>query len=260
MSDQIGTEVLLERIGAHVALVTLNRPDVHNAVNGAVARRLAAVTEEVERDPSLRVAVLAANGRSFCAGMDLKVAAEGRIDEVVVGEAGFAGFVFAPKTKLWIAAVQGLALAGGAELALSCDMIVAGEAAQFGLPEVQRGLIAGAGGCIRLARSVPRAVAIELVTTGGRLTAARAVELGLANRLVAQGEEVGTALQIAASIAANAPTAVRESLRIVRFVADSVEAEARVMQQDAITRVLASPDVVEGARAFVEKRAPIWAE
>jgi len=259
MSDSLQAEVLFEQIGTHIAVVTLNRPDVHNAVNGALARKLGAITEQIEGDPNIRVAVLAARGPSFCAGMDLKVVAQGGMHEVVIGEAGFAGFVFAPKSKPWIAAVHGLALGGGTELALSCDMIVAGKQAQFGLPEVKRGLIAGAGGCIRIARSLPRALAIELVTTGARLSAERALAFGMANRLVEPGQELATALEIATAIAEGAPCAVRETLRLTRYAADHAEEDALALQQEAVARVLASPDLAEGARAFVEKRAPVWA-
>lgn len=257
MMDETQTEVLFERVD-HVAVVTLNRPHAHNAVNGAVARQLAAITQDIERDPDIRVAVLAGRGPSFCAGLDLKMVTQGRMMDAVIGDAGFAGFVYAPRAKPWIAAVHGMALGGGMELALSCDMIVAGTDAQFSLPEVKRGLLAGAGGCIRIARSLPRAVAIELVTTGGRLSASRAVELGLANRLVASGEELAVALEIASIIAANAPIAVRESLRLIRYVSDFSEADALPVQNDSIARVLASPDVQEGTRAFVEKRTPVW--
>jgi enoyl-CoA hydratase len=258
MSDSPQAEVLFERIGPHVAVVTLNRPDVHNAVNGALTRQLGALTVRIEQDPDIRVAVLAARGPSFCAGMDLKVVAQGGMDEVVIGDAGFAGFVLASKSKPWIAAVHGLALGGGAELALACDMIIAGKQAQFGLPEVKRGLIAGAGGCIRIAHNLPRALAIELVTTGARLSAERAVAFGMANRLVEPGEELSAALEIAAAIAENAPTAVRESVRLTRYAADHSEDDALALQQEAIAKVLASPDLAEGARAFVEKRAPVW--
>lgn len=260
MSDETEAEVLFERIGAHVALVTLNRPQVHNAVNGAVAKLLHRYTSEIEADPTIRVAVLAGKGASFCAGLDLKAASEGRMYETVIGDAGFAGFVFAAKSKPWIAAVHGMALGGGTELALACDMIVAGEKASFALPEVKRGLIAGAGGAFRIARALPRALAIEMVVTGDRVPAERAYALGLVNRLVALGEEVEAALTIAATIAANAPTAVRESLSVVRHAADLEEADIRAVQDKAVKRVLASPDVAEGAKAFVEKRAPVWAD
>jgi len=250
--------VLFERIDTHIALVTLNRPEVHNAVNGAVARMLNSYALEIEADPAIRVAILAANGASFCAGLDLKMVAEGHMYDAVVGDAGFAGFVFLSRTKPWIAAVQGMALGGGTELSLACDLVVAGANAQFGLPEVKRGLIAGAGGCIRIAQAVPRALAIEMVTTGMKLSAERAFGSGLASRLVQPGEEVATALELARAIAANAPVAVRESLRVVRSAVAFNEREMRALQDESVKRVLASPDVAEGARAFVEKRPAVW--
>lgn len=253
-------EVLFERVGDHVALVTLNRPDAHNAINGTIARLLGNYTQRIENDPSIRVAVLAARGKSFCAGVDLKAVAEGRVAEVAPQDGGFAGFVYAPKAKPWIAAVHGGAYGGGTELALACDMVVAGDNASFALPEVKRGLIAGAGGAYRIACALPRALAIELVVTGDRLSAARAYELGLANRLVRPGLEVETALALAETVAANAPASVRESLRVTRFAADLGEAEMRAVLDQAIATVLASPNMAEGARAFVEKRAPVWVD
>lgn len=251
-------EVLFERVGEHIALVTLNRPDAHNAVNGAVAQLLGGFTREIENDPSIRVAILAAHGKSFCAGMDLKVVAEGGVDAVTPFGAGFGGFVYAPKSKPWIAAVHGGAYGGGTELALACDMVVAGENAAFALPEVKRGLIAGAGGCHRITRALPRALAIEMAITGERISAARAYEAGLANRLVAAGQEVAAALELAEAIARNAPTSVRETLRLTRYAADRDETEVLALQQQAIEIVLASPNVAEGALAFIEKRPPRW--
>lgn len=251
--------VLFKRIGEHIALVTLNRPRAHNAVDGAVARQLGDYTRMIEQDPSVRVAILAANGKSFCAGVDLKTVSEGHVEEVIpFADAGFAGFVYAPKTKPWIAAVQGGAYGGGAELALACDMVVAGENAVFALPEVKRGLIAGAGGCHRIVRALPRAVAIEMVVTGLPLSATRAYDFGLANRLVPTGQEVATAIGMAQTIADNAPTSVRETLRLTRFAADRDENDVLALQQAAIAAVLASPNVQEGARAFIEKRPPDW--
>lgn len=251
-------EVLFERVGDHVALVTLNRPGVHNAVNATIARDLESITASIEADPTIRVAVLAARGKSFCAGLDLKEVAAGRIWELARPNTGFAGFVYAPKSKPWIAAVQGAAFGGGIELALSCDMIVASELANFALPEVKRGLIAGAAGAFRITRVLPRPLAIEMVVTGEAVGGRRAYEIGLVNRLVESGEEVAEALRMAATIARNAPLSVRESLRVTRFAADLNEAEIRVVQDDAVARVLASPDLAEGARAFIERREPVW--
>ena len=258
MSNAAEDEVLFERIGDHVALVTLNRPSARNAVNGAVALAIERFTKQVEEDESIRVAVLAAAGNVFCAGLDLKVVAAGKMWETVTPDGGFAGFVYARKSKPWIVAVQGPAAGGGVEIALSCDIVVASEAASFALPEVKRGLIAGAGGAYRITRCLPRPLAIEMVVTGEPLGAKRAYEAGLVNRLTAPGEERAEALAIAGRIAANSPIAVRESLRVTRHAADLCEADLRATQDDAVKRVLAASDWQEGAKAFVERRAPVW--
>ncbi len=258
MSDTETAEVLFERVGDHVALVTLNRPNVHNAVNVAVAETLEALVIEIEADRTIRAAVLAARGSSFCAGADLREVAAGRALQLARPETGFAGFVYAAKTKPWIAAVQGPAYGGGTEIALTCDMIVAGEKASFGLPEVKRGLIAGASGAYRVTNVLPRPIAIEMVVTGEPIGAQRAYDLGFINHLVASGEEVAAALRLAETIARNAPVSVRESLGLTRAAADRGEAENRRLQDAAVAHVLASPDLHEGAKAFIEKRAPVW--
>lgn len=262
MANKSGTlgEVLFERVGEHVVLVTLNRPDAHNAVNVAVAEALEACVMQIEADPTIRAAVLAARGKSFCAGADLREVAAGRALQLARPETGFAGFVYAAKSKPWIAAVQGAAFGGGTEIALACDMIIAGEKASFALPEVKRGLIAGAGGAYRVTNVLPRPVAIEMVVTGEPIGAQRAYELGLVNHLVAGGEEVAAALRLAETIARNAPLSVRESLRLTRFAADRGESENLRLQEEVVTNVLASPNLAEGAKAFIEKRAPVWTD
>jgi enoyl-CoA hydratase len=258
MSNAAEDEVLFERVGDHVALITLNRPSARNAVNGAVALTIERFTKQVEADKSIRVAVLAATGNVFCAGLDLKAVAAGKMWETVTPDGGFAGFVYARKSKPWIVAVQGPAAGGGVEIALSCDIIVASEAASFALPEVKRGLIAGAGGAYRITRGLPRSLAIEMVVTGEPLGAKRAYEAGLVNRLTTPGEERKEALAIASRIAANSPIAVRESLHVTRHAADLCEADLRATQDEAVERVLAASDWQEGAKAFVERRAPVW--
>lgn len=252
--------VLLERVDEHIALVTLNRPEARNAVNAEVANAFSAIVDEVEDDPTYRVVVLAARGPIFCAGLDLKVVASGDPYVVVHPEKGFAGFVYAKRSKPWIAAVHGIAYGGGTEIALACDMIVAGADASFGLPEVKRGLIAGAAGVYRVTRVLPRPLAIEMVTTGEPISGSRAYETGFVNRLTAKGEEVGTALALARTIAQNAPLSVRESLRVSRFAADLNEADIREVQEEAITNIFASGNVAEGAKAFLEKRIPRWVD
>jgi enoyl-CoA hydratase/carnithine racemase len=251
--------VLFERIGRHIALVTLNRPAARNAINAAMSRRLEEIVRAVEGTPEIRVAILAAaDGKAFCAGADLAEIAAGRALSLMTPDGGFAGFVDAARTKPWIAAVHGFALGGGLEIALACDMIVAAESAVFGLPEPKRGIVAGAGGMFRLPCAIPRAIALEMLTTGATIDARRAYELGLVNRVVAETARVREALALAEQIAANAPLSVRESLAIGRIAAERGEEELRRLSAEALARVLASEDAREGPRAFVEKRAPVW--
>src|SRR5690606_12506527 len=208
-----GNEVLFEVVEGHIAVVTLNRPEVRNAVNGAVAAGLDAAVKRVENDAEIRVAILASSqDKVFCAGADLSEIAAGRAHLLSTKDGGFAGFAEHAKAKPWIAAVEGAAFAGGCEIVLACDMISASENARFGLPEVKRGLYAGAAGVYRLPRRLPRNIAIELVVTGEGLDAARAYALGLVNRLTPSGGALGAALELARTIAANAPLSVRESL------------------------------------------------
>jgi enoyl-CoA hydratase/carnithine racemase len=251
--------VLTDLIGDHVALVTLNRPAARNAVNGALAGELEGALRATEEDPNILAVVLTGAGeKAFCTGADLKEVAAGNEAALWTSAGGFAGFVYAPRTKVWIAAVNGFALAGGLEIALACDMIVASDDASFGLPEVKRGLIAGAGGLYRLARALPRAIALELVTTGDQIGAARAFGLGLINRVVPKDRLREEALALAQVISSNAPLAVQESLQIARLATDFPERELRRLSDTALQRILATDDVREGARAFVEKRAPCW--
>ncbi|TGE02290.1 enoyl-CoA hydratase-related protein [Methylobacterium nonmethylotrophicum] len=250
--------VLVERAGDHVAVVTLNRPQARNAVDSGLARALATAVAATEADDAVRAVVLAGAGPVFCAGADLTVIAAGGADDLWTDEGGFAGFVHAARTKPWIAAVDGPALAGGCEIALACDLIVAGEGAEFGLPEVTRGLVAAAGGLYRLPRAIPKAVALELILTGARLEAARAHALGLVNRRVAAGAARDEAVALATVIAGNAPLAVRESLAVARMVPGSDEAGLRAASAAARARVQESEDYREGPRAFVEKRPPRW--
>jgi enoyl-CoA hydratase len=251
--------VLLERLEGHVARVTLNRPRARNAIDGDVTARLEAIVAETEADPDVWVAVLTgAGGEAFCAGADLKEIAAGRGATLRTDRGGFAGFVFAQRDKPWIAAVNGVALGGGTELALACEAVVAAEQATFGLPEVTRGLVAGAGGLYRLPRAVPRNVALELVMTGEPLSARDAHRWGLVNRLVPAHDVQQAALELARRIAHNAPLAVRESLRIARQAHDLGESELQSCSTAALRRMAATDDLKEGLRAFVEKRAPRW--
>lgn len=259
MSMEPENPVLLHYPLPHVALVTLNRPTVHNAVNGALARGLEDAVRITEQNDDIRAVVLTgAGGRSFCAGADLKEIAEGRIRELVTREGGFAGIVRASRQKPWIAAVIGNALAGGTEIALSCDMIVASDNARFGLPEVKRGLAAVAGGLHRLTRALPPALAIEAIATGDPIDAARAGSFGMVNHVLPADQVLPAALDLAGRIAANAPVAVRESLAIARTAFDAPADTLFTQAADAGKRLAATEDYREGPRAFLEKRAPRW--
>ena len=257
--DGRDSAVLYEVVDRHVAVLTLNRPQARNAVNVPMVEAISRRVRQVEDDPQIRVAILAsADPRVFCAGADLKEIAAGRGMMLAPAAGGFAGFVYAARAKPWIAATEGATLGGGLELALACDLLVASEAASFGLPEVQRGLFAGAGGVFRLPRRLPRTVALELIVTGTRLDARRALGFGLVNRVTAPGEALGAALELARSIAANSPVAVRESLAIARIGDDLPEPELRRISDEASSRVMTSADAAEGAQAFAEKRPPVW--
>lgn len=258
MSDEADV-VLLERVDDHIAVVTLNRPEKRHAVNGAVARRLDAIVKETEADPSVRVVVLTSSGGpTFCAGADLAEVAAGRAAELNTPDGGFGGFVESKRDKPWIVAVHGSALGGGLEFSLACDLRIVGENTVLGLPEVKRGLIAGAGGIYRLPRQIPRAIALEMIAVGEPVDAARAYALGLVNAVVPDGEVLKTALDYARKIAANAPLSVRESLKIARAAHEVPEAESILAMQAAVDLLMQSEDFKEGPRAFVEKRAPQW--
>ncbi|MES2899005.1 MAG: enoyl-CoA hydratase-related protein [Pseudomonadota bacterium] len=251
--------VLVERVGAHVLLVTINRPHKRNALDVAAATALAAALRLSEQDASVRAVVLTGAGaRCFCAGADLADIAAGLGEALTIDGNGLGGLVFAARVKPWIAAVRGLAVGGGLELALACDMIVAGEDASFALPEVRRGLLAGAGGAYRAPRILPRGVALEMLLTGGPLPAARAHALGMLNHLAPDEEVLACALDLAARIAANAPLAVSATLAIARAATDESESELR-MRMDAASLALAgSADAREGVAAFIEGRAASW--
>ena len=242
----------------HVEILRINRPEAKNAVNDVVALGLEAALDDIEEDADVRVVVLTGTGDTFSAGADLKLVAEGRTRDVTTARGGFAGFVERDFPKPVIAAVNGTAVAGGFELALACDLIVAATGAKFGLFEVKRGLIAAGGGLIRLPRRVPLALAMEIAIVGTTIDSERAYSVGLVNRVVPADEVVETALGLALEIAANSPLAVRLSRTLVREAGDLTEAEAWKRSAELSREVGASPDPREGARAFAEKRAPIW--
>lgn len=248
-----------------IAVVTLNRPESRNAVNGALSDALGTALDRANADPEVRVIVLTGAGESFCAGADLKsLATGGSIFSEAHPEWGFAGFVQHWIDKPIVAAVNGHAMGGGTELALSCDLVVASETAAFGLPEVRRGLIAAAGGLIRLQRQVPLKRALELALTGQPIPAATALEWGLVNRVVAESDVLPEALALAGVIAANAPSAVRQTKRVIHQTSgkdwDATWADGDPWQvsNDALMAVFGSPDAFEGPRAFAEKREPVW--
>ncbi|GII93325.1 crotonase/enoyl-CoA hydratase family protein [Sinosporangium siamense] len=251
MSD----EILVES-GDGIAVITINRPRVKNAVNEAVARGIAAALDELEERADVAVYILTGAGGTFCAGMDLKGFLAG--ERPYVDGRGFAGIVENPPRKPIIAAVEGYALAGGFELALSCDLVVASEGAFFGLPEPKRGLIAAAGGVMRLPRRVPYHIAMEIALTGDHYPAARLAELGLVNRVTPAGEALAEARRLATAIAANAPLALAGTKKLIVESADWSRDEMFVRQKEVIDPVFASKDAMEGAAAFAEKRAPRW--
>ncbi|WP_433419849.1 crotonase/enoyl-CoA hydratase family protein [Microtetraspora malaysiensis] len=251
MSD----EVLVEVDGG-VAVVTINRPQARNAINGPVARGIAALMDELDERKDVSAIVLTGAGGTFCAGMDLKGFLNG--DMPVVEGRGFGGLTENPPKKPLVAAVEGYALAGGFELVLSCDVVVASEEAKFGLPEPKRGLVAAAGGIMRLPRRIPYHVAMEIALTGDHYPAARLYELGLVNRVTPVGGALAGALELARAIAANAPLALAATKKIVVESADWSREEMFARQGEIANPVFGSADAMEGAAAFAEKRAPRW--
>ncbi|HEX4246534.1 MAG TPA: crotonase/enoyl-CoA hydratase family protein [Pseudonocardia sp.] len=251
MSD----EVLVERRD-QVLVITINRPKARNAVNRAVAESVAAAIDELDADRALTLGVITGAGGSFCSGMDLKAFLTG--ERPSIAGRGFAGLTQAPPKKPLIAAVEGYALAGGCEIVLACDLVVAAESAKFGIPEVKRGLVAAAGGLMRLPNRIPPQIAMELALTGDFLDAPDAHRYGLVNRLTDTGGALDGALELAARISANGPLAVAVSKQIVVESADWSEAEMWDRQAALIEPVFSSADAKEGARAFAEKRPPAW--
>ena len=254
--------VLVERRG-NVMVITINRPEARNAVNGAVSVGVGDALDEAQHDPEVRAVVITGAGdKSFCAGADLKaISRRENLYHPDHGEWGFAGYVHHFIDKPTIAAVNGTAFGGGTELALASDLVVADERAQFGLPEVKRGLIAAAGGVFRIVQQLPRKVAMELLLTGEPITAADAFEWGLINQVVKAGTVLEAALALAARVTVNAPLSVQASKRIAYGVDDGVVTDeeagwARTMNE--MRDLLRSEDAKEGPLAFAEKREPVW--
>ena len=257
MSDE--TPILADFTPEGLAVVTLNRPEKRNAVNAALASALQDILRRTEADPDIRAVILtSSNNTVFCSGADLSEVAAGRGTGINTPEGGFAGFVTAERRKPWIAAVEGAAVAGGFEICLACDLIVAADDARFGLPEVKRSLVAGAGGVHRLPKGAPRNIALEIIITGEPIPAKRAYEVGLVNRIVPAAELLDTAVALARLVTANAPLAVTESLDAAKRSMSVSDEEGEQLAREAMTRVRATEDFIEGPRAFVEKRPPVW--
>lgn len=253
-AEAVSPEVLVEQRD-RILVITINRPQARNAVNAAVSQGLADAMDRLDGDPALSVGVLTGAGGSFCAGMDLKAFARG--ENVVVKGRGL-GFTERPPVKPLIAAVEGFALAGGTELALATDLIVAAKDSAFGIPEVKRGLVAGGGGLLRLPQRIPYQIAMELALTGDNLPAARAHELGLVNVLAEPGTALDAAIALAEKITANGPLAVAATKRIITESRSWTPETMFAEQMKILLPVFASNDAREGAIAFAEKRPPRW--
>ncbi len=248
-------EVLISRDNG-VMTITMNRPEAKNAMNKNMSELIAAALDELDASNELRVAVITGAGGTFCSGMDLKGFLAGETPSVK--GRGFGGLTEAPPAKPLIAAIEGYALAGGFELAIACDLIVAASTSKFGIPEVKRSLVAGAGGLIRLPDQVAPRLAMELALTGDFITAQRAYEINLINQVVDEGKALDAAIELAGRIAANGPLAVAASKKIIQDYASWPHDQRWAEQGKIMGPVFTSEDAREGATAFAEKRAPVW--
>jgi enoyl-CoA hydratase len=240
-----------------VQVITINRPQARNAVNYETAHALADAFDAMDANPDVVIGILTGAANTFSSGMDLKAFALNGQRPLVEGR-GFGGLCERPPKKPLIAAVEGYALAGGCELALACDLIVAANNANFGLPEVKRGIVPGAGGMLRLPKRIPYHLAMEVILTGEMLPATRAHEHGLVNRLTEPGQALEGALALARLVAANGPLAVQTAKKIVTESADWRQADMFDLQRPRVAHIFTSADAKEGATAFAEKRAPVW--
>jgi enoyl-CoA hydratase len=252
MSD----EAILTETRHGVLIITINRPDARNSVNGAVASGMADALDRLDAEDDLRVGVVTGAGGYFSAGMDLKAFVQG--ESPYAGDRGFAGITQRASKKPLIAAVEGFALAGGFEVALSCDLIVASREARFGIPEVKRSLVAAGGALLRLPKRIPYHLAMELALTGDPIGAERAYEIGVVNRIAEPGTALETALELAGAIVKNAPLALIASKQIAQQAQDWTEKEGWAKQGELSGPVFGSEDAREGATAFAEKREPVW--
>ena len=241
-----------------VALITINRPEARNAVNSAVASGMEAAIDKLEADPDTWIGVVTGEGPVFSAGADLKAINAGKAGELQTARGGFAGLVQRKRTKPLIAAIDGPALAGGCEIALACDLIVASTQARFGVPEVKRSLVAAAGALFRLPRALPRNLALEMIMTGDPISAERAYEFGMVNDLCEPGEAFKRALALAERITVNAPLAVRKSRELSLFTLGTDEETGFRLSGESMIELAQTEDFWEGPKAFIEKRDPIW--
>lgn len=248
-------EIVVEREGS-VLVITINRPEVRNALNRSASEGIARAIDELDSDPGLTLGILTGAGSHFCAGMDLKAFLRG--ERVELDGRGLAGITETPPLKPLIAAVEGYALAGGCELVLACDLVVAADNAMFGIPEVARGLIAGSGGLIRLPQRIPRQIALEYALTGAMMPASEARQWGMVNRLTAPGKALDGARELARVISANGPLAVQMTKRVMADSPTWPVDEIWSRQRELLEQIISSEDAREGARAFSEKRAARW--
>lgn len=251
----VSDETLVERRGA-VMLITVNRPEVRNALNATVAAGVAAAVDELDASDELRVGVLTGAGGTFSAGMDLKAWLRGETPSIE--GRGLCGITITPPRKPLVGAVEGWALAGGFELLLACDLVVAARSARLGVPEVKRSLVARGGAALHLPRRIPHALALELLLTGEPISAERAAQIGLVNKVTDDGDALSAALELAGTIAANGPLAVAATKRIALAAHDWTLEEGWPEQFEIAGEVFSSEDAAEGATAFAEKRAPVW--
>jgi enoyl-CoA hydratase len=256
MSDTESAPAVLTERREQVLVITINRPDQRNAVNAAVAEGIAHAVDELDHSQELVLGVLTGAGKGFCAGMDLKAFVTG--ERPWFEDRGFAGITQRPAVKPMIAAIEGFAVAGGLEVALACDLIVASRGTRLGIPESKRSLVAAGGGLLRLPRVLPRNVAMEMALTGDPILAERAHALGMVNRLAEPGQALDVALKLAGEIAVNAPLSLIGSKRILTESIDWPDSEFFARQQEISGPIFDSEDAKEGATAFAEKRAPVW--
>jgi enoyl-CoA hydratase len=252
------TEAVTFDVRGHYAIITINRPQARNAVNGAVANGIEAGIDRLEEDDDLWVGIVTGVPPVFCAGADLKEINSGNAGALQTKRGGFGGIVQRQREKPIIAAVDGPALAGGTEITLACDLVVASRSATFGVPEVKRSLVAAAGGLFRLGRKIPLNIAMECALTGDPITAERAHGFGLVNDLCDDGEALERAMALADRVCANAPIAVRESRKVVLEATNAPDDVGWRMSMEGMAKAMQSADFSEGLTAFIEKRPPNW--